>query len=55
MAGDIKTDYEKFFKKRKQVMDDPLGSFFSIFGRPVPKESEERVIRNIRGINNFLD
>lgn len=51
----IKTDYEKFFRKRKEIMDDPLGSFFSVFGKRVPKESEERVIKNIRNINNFLD
>lgn len=51
----IKTTYEKFFNKRKQIMDDPLGAFLSDFGRPAPKESEERIIKNIKSINNFLD
>ncbi|MFP3598917.1 GLPGLI family protein [Chryseobacterium sp. SIMBA_029] len=51
----IDTTYEKFYKKRKEKMDDPLGSFFTAFGRPAPKDSEERIIKNIRSINNFLD
>lgn len=36
-------------------MDDPLGAFFNAFGRPAPKDSEERIIKNIRRRNNFLD
>ena len=51
----ISTTYEKFFKKRKEIMDDPLGSFMNTFGRRAPKDNEERIIRNIRSINNFLD
>lgn len=51
----IKTSYEKFFNKRKEVMDDPIGAFFNTFGRPAPKQSEELIIKNIRSINNFLD
>lgn len=51
----IKTTYEKFSNKRKEIMDDPLGAFFNDFGRPAPKQSEESIIKNIRGINNFLD
>ncbi|UFH31470.1 GLPGLI family protein [Chryseobacterium sp. C-71] len=55
IEGGIKTTYEKFFKKRKEIMDDPLGSFFNSFGRSAPKDSEELIIKNIRSINNFLD
>ncbi len=36
-------------------MDDPLGAFMNAFGRRAPKDNEERIIRNIKSINNFLD
>ncbi|WP_083477535.1 GLPGLI family protein [Chryseobacterium aquaticum] len=51
----IPTTYEKFYNKRKQLMDDPLGAFMNTFGRRAPKDNEERIIRNIKSINNFLD
>lgn len=51
----ISTTYEKFYNKRKQLMDDPLGAFMSTFGRRAPKDNEERIIKNIKSINNFLD
>ncbi|WBV51715.1 GLPGLI family protein [Chryseobacterium gambrini] len=55
LPNGIDTTYEKFYKKRKERMDDPLSSFFGTFGKLPPKGSEEAIIRNIRNINNFLD
>ncbi|WP_336702133.1 GLPGLI family protein [Chryseobacterium indologenes] len=51
----IATTYEKFSKKRKEVMDDPVSAFISIFGKRLTKNDDERIIRNIRSKNNFLD
>jgi len=51
----IGTDYEKFSKKRTQVLNDPIGAFVGIFGKTPPKENHESMIRNIRSINNYLD
>lgn len=51
----INTTYEKYYKKRKEMLDDPISSFISTFGKPPPKESEEAIVRNIKRINNFLD
>ncbi len=55
LPNGIDTTYEKFYKKRKERIDDPISSFFGTFGKPPPKGSEEAIIRNIRNINNFLD
>ncbi|HCN52175.1 MAG TPA: hypothetical protein DIT10_24370 [Chryseobacterium sp.] len=51
----VKTSYEKFYKKRKDMMDDPISSFISVFGKRPSKESEEQIIKNIRRLNNHLD
>ncbi|WES97383.1 GLPGLI family protein [Chryseobacterium arthrosphaerae] len=51
----VKTSYEKFFKKRKDMMADPINSFISVFNKRPPKENEEQIIRNIRRLNNHLD
>lgn len=51
----ISTTYEKFYKKRKDMMDDPISSFISTFGRRPSKESEQQIIKNIRSMNNHLD
>lgn len=51
----VKTSYEKFFKKRNDMMEDPISSFISVFGKRPPKENEEQIIKNIRRVNNHLD
>lgn len=51
----VKTSYEKFLKKRTDLMNDPISSFISIFGKRPPKENEEQIIKNIRRLNNHLD
>lgn len=51
----ILTEYKKFAKRRKERMDDPLAAFHSDFGKPAPKSSQERIIRNVRSYNCFLD
>ncbi|MCX8533403.1 GLPGLI family protein [Chryseobacterium luquanense] len=51
----VKTDYERFSKKRAQVFNDPIGAFVGIFGKTPPKENQESMISNIRSINNYLD
>lgn len=51
----VKTSYEKFLKKRNDMMEDPISSFISVFGKRPPKENEEQIIKNIRRLNNHLD
>lgn len=51
----VKTDYERFSKKRAEVFNDPIGAFVGIFGKTPPKENQESMINNIRSINNYLD
>lgn len=55
LEGTVNTDYDKFSKKRAQIFNDPIGAFISVFGRTPPKEDHERMINNIRSINNYLD
>lgn len=55
LEGTVSTDYVKFSKKREQILNDPIGAFIGVFGRTPPKEDHERMIKNIRSINNYLD
>jgi len=51
----IKTDYQKFAKKRSDFQNDPMGAFFTATGRTTPKEQQERIIKLHRSKNNHLD
>lgn len=51
----VSTDYSKFSKKRSEIFNDPIGAFVGVFGRTPAKQDQERMIKNIRSINNYLD
>jgi len=51
----IKTDYQKFVKKRSDFQNDPAGAYFMATGRTTPKEQQERVNKIHRSKNNHLD
>ncbi|WP_265426794.1 GLPGLI family protein [Chryseobacterium sp. YIM B08800] len=55
LEGTISTEYSKFVKKRTDIFNDPIGAFVGIFGKTPPKQDHERMIKNIRSINNYLD
>jgi len=55
LEGTVSTEYSKFVKKRIEVLDDPIGAFIGVFGRTPPKQDQERMIKNIKSINNYLD
>ncbi|MBD3904972.1 GLPGLI family protein [Chryseobacterium sp. C-39] len=55
LEGTVGTEYSKFVKKRTDIFNDPIGAFVGIFGKTPPKQDHERMIKNIRSINNYLD
>lgn len=55
VRNSIKTDYQKFAKKRSDFQNDPAGAYFSATGRTVPKEQKERVTKLHQSKNNHLD
>lgn len=55
LEGTVSTEYSKFTKKRSDIFNDPIGAFVGIFGKTPPKQDHERMIKNIRSINNYLD
>ncbi|MBB4804757.1 GLPGLI family protein [Chryseobacterium defluvii] len=53
IVNSVETSYERYNEKRKQVLADPVSFIRARFN--IPKEDEERVNRNVRKRNNFLD
>lgn len=51
----IKTDYQKFAKKRSDFQNDPAGAYFMATGRTTPKEQQERINKIHRSKNIHLD
>lgn len=51
----IKTDYQKFAKKRSDFKQDPAGAFFTATGKTTPKEQQERIKKLHNSKNNYLD
>ena len=51
----IRTDYQKFSKKRIDFQKDPAGAYFIATGRTVTKEQQEKVEKMHKSDNNHLD
>ncbi|SUX45710.1 GLPGLI family protein [Chryseobacterium indoltheticum] len=51
----IKTTYNDFKKKRREVNDNPIAELQKLSNNPISKEVKDKVIENRKRKNNYLD